>query len=175
MSKDSTGHSNIIPTIEPYGWMRGLQQSSERTMPPQLHAERAMAGDMQSREGEGMLSAIRSDVTFVLASEKSQEVMKYDDGKLPVHLLPFDALEAITEILAYGAKKYSARRWEKGMDWSRIFRAALSHLWAWWLRKGNDAETGKSHLWHAGCCILFLIAYELRNVGKDDRPNDSKT
>lgn len=101
----------------------------------------------------------------------TEEGVKYDDNKLPLHLLPFDALEAITEILAFGAKKYGERNWEKGMDWHRLFRAATGHLWSWFLRRGNDPETGKSHLWHAGCCILFLIAYELRGVGNDTRPN----
>lgn len=100
----------------------------------------------------------------------SSVAIKHDDGKLPLHLLPFDSLEAVTEILAFGAKKYGERNWEKGMDWSRLFRAATGHLWAWFLRRGNDPETGRSHLWHAGCCVLFLIAYEIRGTGTDDRP-----
>ncbi len=95
---------------------------------------------------------------------------KFDDGKTPYHLLPVDALQAITEILDFGAKKYAPRNWEKGLDWSRVYRAALGHLFDWWRGAGPDAETGKSHLWHAGCCVMFLIAYEMRGVGKDDRP-----
>jgi hypothetical protein len=34
----------------------------------------------------------------------------------------------------------------------------------------KDPETGFSHLSHVGCCALFLIAYELRGAGLDDRP-----
>jgi hypothetical protein len=96
--------------------------------------------------------------------------MKKDYGKLPIHLVPFDAVLAITQILAFGAKKYRARGWEEGMDWDRVYSACLRHLFSWWHKEGNDPDTGKSHLWHAGCCILFLIAYELRGVGKDTRP-----
>lgn len=102
--------------------------------------------------------------------------VKYDGEKLPVHLLPFDALLGISEILAIGAKKYEERNWERGMDWHRPFRACITHLWKWFMRiddgkgPGMDEETGKSHLLHAGCNILFLIAYELRKVGKDTRP-----
>jgi hypothetical protein len=104
-------------------------------------------------------------------TEKTDEASatKFDDGKLPLHLLPVDALEAITEILDFGQKKYAPRNWEKGMDWSRLYRAAIGHLFKWWACKGADPETGKSHLWHAGCCVMFLIAYELRSVGNDDR------
>lgn len=62
------------------------------------------------------------------------------------------------------------RNWELGMDWSRVFGALMRHMWSWWKGEKLDPETGKSHLWHAGCCIAFLIAYEERNVGNDDRP-----
>lgn len=62
------------------------------------------------------------------------------------------------------------RNWELGMSWSRVFGAAMRHLWAWWKKEDKDPETGYSHLWHAFTCIAFLIAYEQRNAGKDDRP-----
>lgn len=98
------------------------------------------------------------------------EGKKFDSEKLPLHLLPFDALEEIARILQFGAAKYSERNWEAGMDWHRLFAALMRHMWDWWQCRGTDPETGRSHLAHAGCCILFLIAYELRGVGKDTRP-----
>lgn len=101
------------------------------------------------------------------------EGVKYDKGKLPIHLFPMDSLWAITSILEFGANKYSARNWENGMDWSRVYSALMRHLTKWWHGEDRDDETGHSHLWHAGCCVVFLIAYELRGVGKDDRPKPS--
>lgn len=100
------------------------------------------------------------------------EGRKDDTGKDPWHLTPWDAVRCIIRVLGFGANKYAPRNWEKGMDWSRPFAAVQRHLTAWWHKEngGIDAETGYSHLWHAGCCILFLIAYELRGVGQDDRP-----
>lgn len=98
------------------------------------------------------------------------EGRKDDQGKPRFELLPSDALRAIAVILTFGALKYEDRNWEKGMDWSRVFGALQRHLWSWWEGESLDPETGKSHLWNAGCCILFLIAYECRGVGKDDRP-----
>lgn len=95
---------------------------------------------------------------------------KFDQGKDPWHLLPFDAVAGIVKVLAFGAGKYAARNWEGGMDWSRCFSALQRHLTAWWMGDSTDPETGYSHLWHAGCCILFLIAFEIRGIGKDDRP-----
>lgn len=98
------------------------------------------------------------------------EGVKFDEGKLPYHLLPPELLSGVSAVLQFGANKYSARNWELGMDWSRPFGALMRHMWAWWRGEHTDPETGMSHLWHAGCCIAFLIAYEERQVGKDDRP-----
>ena len=100
--------------------------------------------------------------------------IKHDAGKDPWHLLPWDALRAITKVLAFGAVKYAPRNWERGMDWERLYRAAIGHLASWWDREGVDPETRLSHLWHAGCCVLMLITYELRGIGKDSRPKIRK-
>lgn len=97
------------------------------------------------------------------------EGRKDDQGKDPWHLMPFDALRCIVKVLMFGAGKYGSRNWEKGMAWSRPWDAAIRHLTAWNDGEHKDSETGFSHLWHAGCCVLFLIAYELRGIGEDDR------
>jgi hypothetical protein len=101
---------------------------------------------------------------------KCDEGRKDDGGKLPYHLLPSDAIEEILKVLAFGANKYEERNWEQGMAWSRVFGALMRHSWAWFRGQDKDEETGLSHMAHAGCCILFLLSYELRKVGEDDRP-----
>jgi hypothetical protein len=98
------------------------------------------------------------------------EGRKDDAGKLPYQLLPSDAVEDILRVLRFGAEKYAERNWEKGMAWSRPFAAMMRHMWAWWRGEKADPETGISHLAHAGCCVLFLLSYELRKIGADDRP-----
>ena len=95
---------------------------------------------------------------------------KFDDGKLPYDLLPPEFLEGTAAVLGFGAQKYSARNWEIGMRWGRPFAALMRHMWAWWRGEDKDPETGFSHLWHAACCIAFLMAYEQRRIGDDDRP-----
>ena len=100
------------------------------------------------------------------------EGRKDDGDKAPYHLLAPEMLEATALVLGFGAKKYSARNWEKGMHWSRPFGALMRHMWAWWRGEACDPETGYSHLWHASCCLMFLVAYEARNVGSDDRPRN---
>lgn len=95
---------------------------------------------------------------------------KADDGKLPMHLLPPELLTGTAAVLDFGAKKYAPRNWEHGLDYSRVFSALQRHMWSWWSGEDKDAETCMSHLWHASCCLAFLIAYEARGTGNDDRP-----
>ena len=95
---------------------------------------------------------------------------KDDQEKLPYHLLPPELMEGVATVLQFGARKYAPRNWELGMSWSRPFSALMRHMWAWWRGEKADPETGLSHLWHAGCCLAFLIAYEQRQTGTDDRP-----
>lgn len=94
-----------------------------------------------------------------------------DDAGKPRHdLIPPELPDAVAQVLAFGAGKYGERNWERGMNWGRPFAAMMRHMWAWWSGEKADPETGMPHLWHAACCIAFLIAYENRNIGIDDRP-----
>ena len=96
---------------------------------------------------------------------------KDDSGKTRLDLLPPELLFGVGEVLGFGARKYAPRDWEKGIAYSRVFAALMRHMWAWWRGEDKDAETGLPHLWHAGCCISFLIAFEARgHIDLDDRP-----
>jgi hypothetical protein len=106
----------------------------------------------------------------LVAPADLKEGFKADAGKVSFTYLPFDALGCINKVLVFGAIKYADRNWEKGMNWTRPWDACVRHLDAWMRREPFDKESGMSHLWHAGCCILFLIAFELRGIGTDNRP-----
>jgi len=95
---------------------------------------------------------------------------KDDADKLRYDLVPPEATDALAWILTFGAAKYGDRNWEQGMHWGRPFAALMRHMWAWWRGESHDPETGKSHLWHAIACLAFLIAFEERGAGTDDRP-----
>jgi hypothetical protein len=97
------------------------------------------------------------------------EFVKADDAKTRYDLLPPELLEETAKVLTFGAQKYSAHNWAQGASWSRYFSAMMRHMWAWWRGEDNDPETGFSHLAHAACCLSFLIAYQRRGLGEDDR------
>ncbi len=103
-----------------------------------------------------------------------KEGMKFDTDKVRLELIPPSLLYGIGTILTLGAKKYEDRNWEKGIKWSRVFGAMMRHMWSWWRREDKDDEWSKSHLWHAGCCLAFLIEYETTKKQYDDRPKGGK-
>ena len=96
---------------------------------------------------------------------------KADAGKTRLDLLPVHALEEVAAVFTFGAGKYGERNWH-GLSVSRLHAAALRHLFAWWRGEDADPETGRSHLAHAGCCVLMALEQTLRRPRYDDRPRD---
>jgi hypothetical protein len=88
--------------------------------------------------------------------------VKYDNGKPQWSLLPFKALSQVVEVLTYGAKKYAPDNWKKVPDARRRYiDAGFRHFTAYASGETHDPETGKHHLAHAVCCLLYLIAFDL--------------
>lgn len=106
--------------------------------------------------------------------KKDNSGIKYDEHKPRWDLLPYDALQEIAKVMTYGAIKYEPRNWEKGMSWSRVFASMQRHLSAWFHGNDVDYESKMSHLAHAACGIMYLLAFECRENGIDDRPKLSK-
>ena len=94
---------------------------------------------------------------------------KFDEGKLPLELLPSESLEEIAKVLQFGAAKYDSWNWTNGLKWSRCLGATLRHLYKWARGIDVDEESGISHLAHAGCNILFLLWYSKYKKELDDR------
>lgn len=99
---------------------------------------------------------------------------KHDQEKIPLELLSPVALNMIGEVMAFGAKKYAAHNWRKGMAWSRLIGAALRHLFAYLGGEDKDPESGLSHIAHAGCCVMFLLEYIAKDLGEDDRYKEQR-
>lgn len=95
---------------------------------------------------------------------------KKDDAQKPrFSLIPPPALTAIAEVLTAGAARYGDSNWVKAPNWSRYIDALERHWWAWLGGEDNDPDTGRPHLAHLGCCMLFLLTFQLCRIGEDDR------
>lgn len=99
--------------------------------------------------------------------DQNKEGMKFDAGKPRWTLLPWKQVEQIVEILTFGAKKYADNNWQKVENSrARYFDAMQRHLIAWFEGEKTDPESGKSHLAHAGCNLLFLMWFDDQNKGE---------
>lgn len=105
----------------------------------------------------------------------NETAIKFDQGKIRFELLPADVLEEVAKVFTFGATKYGARNWEKGFNYTRIIGSLLRHVFAWTRGEDKDQESGLSHLAHAICCAMFLLAFDIRKIGVDDRCQDTDT
>lgn len=94
---------------------------------------------------------------------------KFDTDKVKLDLLPFDSLEEVAKVFTFGANKYGDRNWELGFNYGRIIASTLRHIFAFCRGEDLDPETGLRHLAHAACNVLFLLTFQLRGTGTDDR------
>lgn len=109
---------------------------------------------------------------------------KKDQGKVQWTLLADMgiALCQVARVLMFGAKKYSRHGWylqagatpEKA-NWTRNVDAAMRHVYGdenqegWLNGQDVDDESGINHLAHTICDLLFVLTYQLKGLGVDDR------
>ena len=129
----------------------------------------AMNCDVSEEFAEHMIARISSENWRDETIPMPQEGVKFDADKARYDLIPPEIEEAIAKVLTFGAGKYGSRNWELGMRWGRPYAALRRHMAAWWRGEDNDPETGMPHTWHASCCMAFIVAFEARGIGTDDR------
>ena len=107
---------------------------------------------------------------------------KYDKGKAEFQLIAqfYDDLGICNEVLEMGAKKYGRDNWKKGNtpeDIQRYKNAALRHIFASMNGESKDAESGRSHLYHALCSLLFASWHEriINDSGRCNLRRDAPT
>jgi hypothetical protein len=88
--------------------------------------------------------------------------VKFDQHKPRLDLLDAHAIEQLAAVLTFGAQKYDAHNWRKGILKSRLIAAALRHIFAYMRGEDNDPESGLSHIAHAMCNLMFLLGSEHR-------------
>ena len=101
---------------------------------------------------------------------------KYDGEKPRMDLLDAQALEGLAAVLTFGAKKYAAHNWRKGITTSRLLAALLRHTFAIMRGEDIDPESKLPHIDHVGCCWMFLSHGMKNPLHKhlDDRYKDIK-
>lgn len=99
----------------------------------------------------------------------NNQTKKFDNGKAPISLVDPDFITEVAHILAMGKEKYGAYNWALGTDWDRTYSALMRHMFAWWNGENTDEESGRTHLAHAACNLMFLMHWQKHGKGKDTR------
>lgn len=124
----------------------------------------AASGGTKLDQGKPRVSNLPPELILILAKMTEDE-----EVRLGLGLIPPEMFEAIARRLAIGARKYAARNWEKGLDWNRCYDALQRHLLAFWSGEDIDIETGQPHTWGVLANIAFLVTFEAREIGNDNR------
>ena len=95
--------------------------------------------------------------------------VRFNQGKLRYDLLHPVAQQGLVEVLSFGATKYEARNWEKGLSWSSTIASMKRHLAAIERGEDFDSESGLKHIDHLQCNAHFLSAYYKIAPQFDDR------
>jgi hypothetical protein len=98
------------------------------------------------------------------------EAKKFDEDKIPLDLIPPNAILEVAKGFQHGAKKYGKFNYLKsGFSHHRLCAAALRHINAHLRGEDIDSDSGNAHLAHACCALLMLLErINFKNI-EDDR------
>jgi len=92
-----------------------------------------------------------------------------NEGKLKWSLVSWKALAPMVKVLMFGATKYSAWNWTKGLKYTEICESLLRHTHAFLEGKDDDPESKLEHVGHILCNAMFLSYMFLFKKDMDDR------
>jgi len=92
----------------------------------------------------------------------SAEADRFNQGKLQWSLVDFNAFEDMVRVLEFGAQKYDAHNWKKGLMVSGVCESLIRHLFAYMNGEDIDPESGLPHIGHIQCNAMFLGNYSKR-------------
>jgi hypothetical protein len=96
--------------------------------------------------------------------------LRYNTGKRRYDLLPPDAMAALADLMTIGSRKYAERNWELGMAFSDASASLERHLQDWKAGIDHDDESRQLQMAHVAINAIFLLTWQLRDLGQDDRP-----
>lgn len=102
-------------------------------------------------------------------AERQNQAMRDNYGKLQWSLMDTESMEPMIRVLEYGAKKYSADNWKKGLPLRGVFESMLRHLFALMNGEDDDPESGLPHIGHIQCNAMFIAYYLKHKPELDDR------
>lgn len=100
---------------------------------------------------------------------KNEVADRFNDGKIRWSLVSWKALVPMVQVLGFGAKKYAAFNWTKGLSYNQTCESMLRHIHAFMEGEDDDPESKLQHVGHILCNGMFLSYMFLYRKDMDDR------
>lgn len=125
---------------------------------------------LDKQQGEYKKPSVEEALSSIIKEEsKAKTGLRYNSGKLKWSLVDFPSFEPMVKVLEFGAHKYAAHNWKKGLKVSETIDSMLRHIYALIDGEDTDPESKLPHIGHIQCNAMFL-AFMLKNrPDLDDR------
>jgi hypothetical protein len=135
---------------------------------------------LTERAADSMKEQIEREIVERLGQGADGGGQRLNAGKNRIELLPPEWLWALADVMTQGSKKYDARNWEKGMDWSSMIGCMHRHIAKFQAGQRYDGPkfdrvagtTGCHEMAMVAWNALALMVYDLRGIGNNDMPHE---
>lgn len=90
-----------------------------------------------------------------MENSPKEQALRFNKDKRKWHLVHFNSLEPMVQVLEFGANKYAPDNWKKGLPKKEILDCIQRHLSALMDGESNDPESALSHMGHIQCNSMF--------------------
>ena len=98
-----------------------------------------------------------------------EKAQRFNDQKLKWSLVDYEAMKDMVRVLEFGALKYDAHNWRKGLPVTEVIESLLRHIYAYLEGEDNDPESKLPHTGHIMCNAMFLSYIHSNKPEFDDR------
>lgn len=122
------------------------------------HCKHITNGILNIEKEEQNIDLFENDLNSMYITQKNNQEIKQDDGKLRISLVPLkEMVERIARVRMYGVNKYGNTESWKDVSIERYEDAFLRHMLLWQKdRYSIDEESGLTHFDHMLCNMMFL-------------------
>lgn len=99
---------------------------------------------------------------------------RHNVGKLRWSLVDWKGVEEMLKVLEFGAIKYSADNWKKGLNREEILESTQRHLIQLFQKEEQDQESQLHHAGHIMCNMMFYLYHARHSSFVSERNNPFK-
>jgi len=96
---------------------------------------------------------------------EQEKSLRFNEGKPRWSLVHYESIVPMIRVLEFGADKYEAENWKKGLETKEILESMQRHLTSLMDGEEYDKESGISHMGHIQCNAMFYNYHKNKQDG----------